>query len=178
MSKLKWTRLQSEIFRILTINVGNPINKRTIAKFLGFSPTAVSKALVKLEKQGIVKIKKPGEMNLVFVELSRNKDILNLKRCENLRLIYECGLSDFLEEKFPGTTIILFGSYSRGEDTIDSDIDIAIIESKDKNINLDKFEKILKREIRINFYENWKEINKNLKNNILNGIVLVGGIEL
>ena len=72
----------------------------------------------------------------------------------------------------------LFGSYSRGEDIIKSDIDIAIIGTKGKKIDIEKFEKILKKEVRINFYENWKGIHKDLKNNILNGIVLAGGVDL
>jgi len=59
-----------------------------------------------------------------------------------------------------------------------SDIDIAVIGRKDKLLNLDKYEKTLNRKININFYDNWKDIHKYLKNNILNGIVLIGGIEL
>src|SRR3989344_5080391 len=83
-----------------------------------------------------------------------------------------------LEEKFPGTTIILFGSYARGEDIHSSDIDIAIIGGKDKFLNLEPLENLLKRKININFYSSWKDIHKHLKNNILNGIILTGSVEL
>jgi len=83
-----------------------------------------------------------------------------------------------MEKELPGGTVILFGSYSRGEDTDSSDIDIAVIERKDKILNLDKFEKILNRKININFYDSWKKIDIHLKNNILNGIVFTGGVEL
>ena len=177
--KLKWTRLQNEIFRLLTIKVGAQINQREISKTLNVSPTAIAKALVELEKQGIIQIKRQGKINLTFIELNReNRKVFYLKRIENLKLINEVGLSDFLEEKFPGTTIILFGSYSKGEDTIKSDIDIAIIGTTEKNIDLKIFEKSLEREIIINFYKNWKEINKNLRDNILNGITFAGGIDL
>ena len=85
---------------------------------------------------------------------------------------------EFLQENLPGCTIILFGSYGRGEDTIKSDIDIAIIGSKKKEVNLIGFEKILERAIFLHFYDSLKQINKNLKESIHNGIVLVGGIEL
>ena len=84
----------------------------------------------------------------------------------------------FLEDNFPGGVVILFGSYSYGEDTINSDIDIAIIERKEKKVNLEKFEKFLKRDIRINFYEDFNKIHKNLRSNIFNGIVLIGRIGL
>ena len=85
---------------------------------------------------------------------------------------------NFLENNFPGCTIILFGSFSRGDDIFDSDIDIAIIGIKEKEIPLEKFEKILERAINLNFYRNTREIHKHLRENIFNGIVLRGGIEL
>ena len=45
-------------------------------------------------------------------------------------------------------------------------------------LELEKYEKILNRRININFYDSWKKIHENLKNNILNGIILHGGVEL
>ena len=97
-------------------------------------------------------------------------------------MIYESGLSGYLFEEFPGCAIILFGSYSRGEDmwteSSRSDIDISIIGAKGKKLNLEKFEKLLERKIIVNYYESWAGIHTYLKNNILNGIVLSGSIEL
>ena len=83
-----------------------------------------------------------------------------------------------MEKEFAGATIILFGSYSRGDDTTSSDIDIAVIGRKDKNIKLTDFDKDLERTIFINFYPSFKEIHKHLKENLFNGIVLAGGIEI
>ena len=103
---------------------------------------------------------------------------MGMKRADNLKQIYEFSLYDFLFNEFPGCTIILFGSYSRGDDIFNSDIDLAIIDLKEKKINLEKFEKILGREIRINFYPSFKQIHKELRINIYNGIILVGGIEI
>ncbi len=103
---------------------------------------------------------------------------MQLKRADNLRLIYETGLADFLEKEFAGATIILFGSYSRGEDVLNSDIDIAVIGRKEKEVDLIEYEKELERNININFYLSFKEIHKHLKENLCNGMMLVGGIEL
>ena len=72
----------------------------------------------------------------------------------------------------------VFGSYSRGDDTLSSDIDIAIIGRKEKGISLENFEKRLERKIILNFYPSLKEVHKELKENICNGIVLSGGVEL
>ena len=85
---------------------------------------------------------------------------------------------DSLEEKFPGSTIILFGSYSRGEDLASSDVDLAVIGCSEKKIILKKYEKFLEREIRINFFKNLKKIEKEFKESLCNGIVFSGGIEL
>ena len=175
--KLKFTKLQNEIFRLLCIKAGSSLNQRGISKLLKVSPTAVSKSLPMLEKEGLAKIERSKTMNLSSIRFNRdNPKAIALKRTENLRLVYESGLADFLEEKFPGCAVILFGSYSLGEDTEKSDIDIAVIGSKRKEVDLEKFEGLLERSINIQFYEDINKINKNLKSNILNGITLSGAV--
>ena len=150
--KLKFTTLQNEIFGLMCARAGEKLSKRQIAKLLDVSPTAVAKALSLLEKEKLVKADKIKNMNLTYIELDRdNARAIELKRVENLRNIYLSGLSEYLEESFPGCTIILFGSFSKGEDTIKSDIDIAIIGTKGKDINLDAYKKRFEKEIRINF---------------------------
>ena len=177
--ELKFTQLQLKIFRLFCVKTGEKLNQRQIAKFLNVTPTAIAKSLPLLEKEKLLVIKKSKEMNLNLVELNReNHKVINLKKVENQKLIYESGLLESLKEKYPGCTIILFGSYARGEDTINSDIDLTIIGSNKKSVDLDKYEKFLEREIRINNYKTFKEINKELKENLCNGIVLSGGIEL
>jgi len=176
--KLKFTRLQNEIFRLLCIKT-QELNQRRIAKLLRVSPTAVSKSIKELEKEELILIEKDKLMNLNSITLNTdNPETIALKRIENLKLIYESKIVNFLEEKFPGTTIILFGSYSRGEDTNRSDIDIAIIGSKAKELNLTTYDKKLERTITIHNYENINKLNKELKSNILNGIVISGAVEL
>ncbi len=184
--QIKWTRLQWEIFRLLCIKSGQGLNLRKMARLLDKSPTAVSNAIRRLEIEKYIKIKKADNMNLLYIELNRdNREVINMKRVENLRLVYESGLVNFLWENFPGTAIVLFGSYSRGEDVWvgseegpKSDIDIAVIGTKSKNIVLNEFEDKLERNISVNFYLSLKEIHKHLKDSIVNGIVLSGGIEL
>ena len=124
-------------------------------------------------------IKKLKMKTINFVSFNRDEEkSISLKRVENIKNIYNSQILDYMEKELPGGTVILFGSYSRGEDTDSSDIDIAVIGRKDKILNLDKFEKILNRKININFYDSWKKIDIHLKNNILNGIVFTGGVEL
>ena len=177
-NKLKFTALQNQIFRLLCIKAGQKLNQREIARTLKVTPSGVAKALLLLEKEKVVIVEKDKLMNLNLISLNRTQKILKFKQLENLKQIYELELVEFLEENFPGTTIILFGSFARGEDTTKSDIDIAIIGTKKKIANLEFFEKSLERQININNYTSFKDINKELKENLFNGIVLAGGIEL
>ncbi len=175
--KLNFTVLEMEIFSLLCLKAGEKLSQREAAKILRVSPTAVSKSMRKLRESNLIKLEKTKTIN--FISLNRDAPrAIELKRVENLKNIYLSGLSDYLREELPGGTLILFGSYSRGDDMHTSDIDVAVIERKDKMLELEIYEKILNRKINVNFYNSWKDINKHLKNNILNGIVLQGCVEL
>ena len=177
--KLKFTRLQNEIFRLLCVKSGGKMSQRQIAKILKVSPTAVAKSIKDLEKYDLIKIEKDKRLKLTYIELNRDSEkSISFKRVENLKMIYESELDVYLEGNFPGAAIILFGSFSRGDDRVESDIDIAIVGIKRKDLNLENFEKLLERKIIINFYSSFHEIEKHLRNNIFNGIILTGGVEL
>mgnify|MGYP001577826847 CR=1 FL=1 len=175
--KLKWNRLQMGVFSLLCLKSGEELSQREIAKALKVSPTAVAKSLKPLIKENLITIKKIKNINFVGFNWDEKRAI-ELKRVENLRTIYLSGLLNYLEENLTGGTIILFGSYARGEDVKSSDIDIAVIERKEKPLKLGEFELALNRKINVQFYNSWKEIHKHLKNNILNGILLTGSIDL
>lgn len=177
INKLKFTSLENELFSFLSLRAGERFSQREIAKSLNVSPTAIANSVKKLLTLNF--IKKEITKTINFISFNRdNHKAIELKRAENLKNILISGLSDFLEEQFAGSTIILFGSYSKGEDTLSSDIDLAIIGRKNKQINLSKYETALRRKINLNFYDSFKVIHTNLKNNILNGIILCGGVML
>lgn len=178
-NKLKLTSLQQEILRLMFKKSGDSLNQRQIANAINVTPPAVLKSLPLLEKLSYIVIKKDKETKRFSIELNKgNYKIMQLKKVDNLKQIYESGLASYLEKEFAGATIILFGSYSRGDDLINSDIDIAIIGRKDKEIYLENYEKQLERKININCYESFKKIHKSLKENLANGIVLSGGFQL
>jgi len=177
MYKVKFTSLELEIISFLCIRAGEKLSQREISKALGVSPTAVANSIKTLLSEDYVKLEKTKTIN--FISFNRdNPRAIQVKRIENQKQILLSGLSDFLEEKFPGTTIVLFGSYARGEDAMRSDIDLAVIGGKDKILDLERFETVLNRKINMNFYNSWKDIHKHLKNNILSGIVLHGVVDL
>jgi len=177
--KLELTNLQQEILRLLFVKSGEKLNQRRIAIYLNVSQPAVMKALPELIKKEYINVQQDKESKRWAIQLNKSNDkIMQLKRIDNLKQIYESNLANFLEKQFPGATIVLFGSYSRGDDIITSDIDIAIIGRKDKSINLEKYEKVIERTINLNFYDSWSKIHINLKENICNGIILFGNVEL
>ena len=179
MDKLKLTLLQQEILCFLFTNTGEIFNARGLAMPLEVSQPAISKALPMLEKERLICVSKDKKSKRLSIELNReNPVVIGMKRANNIRQIYESGLSEFLREKFPSCAIIVFGSFAKGEDTLKSDIDVAVVGAKKKSIDLSTFEKKLMKEIRINFYQSFKEINKELRNNILGGILLSGWIDL
>ena len=85
-------------------------------------------------------------------------------------------LVNYLVLEMHPKTIILFGSLAKLESKADSDIDICIISKIKKKLNLLKFENINNRKIQLFDYLSIEKINKELKNNILNGYVLYGEI--
>ncbi|PIN90052.1 hypothetical protein COU60_02165 [Candidatus Pacearchaeota archaeon CG10_big_fil_rev_8_21_14_0_10_34_76] len=175
--KHNWTRLQAEIFSLLCLKAERRLSQREIAKLLKVSPTAISNSLSILEKDNLIKIEKVKNINFVMFNRDEKK-ARELKQLENLKNIYLSGLLDYLEQELAGGTMVLFGSYAIGEDTENSDIDIAVIGRKEKELNIENFEKVFEKEINIQFYESWKKIHINLRNNILNGIILSGSVEL
>lgn len=173
------TNLQQGILRLLFIRSGTSLNQRRISNILEVSQPAVNKALPRLEKENLIKIEQDKESKRWSIELDRdNQQVIWLKRADNLKQIYESGLAQFLTDNLAGSIIILFGSYAFGEDTDKSDIDLAVFGIKQKNINIEKFEKILERNIIINYYSSFKPIEKYLLNNLLNGITIKGTVEL
>ncbi len=177
--KQEFTTLQQEILRLLFVKLGTILTMRKIAQLLQVSAPAVAKALPGLADKEYVKVEQDKETKRWSVELNRdNPRTLQLKRADNLKQVYESGLADMLIREFAGGTVILFGSYSRGEDTVNSDIDIAVIGRKEKDVDLEKFSLLLERAINVQFYDSFDKVHKHLRENICNGILLAGGVEL
>lgn len=168
MYKLRFTLLQQEILRFLSINAGNSFNARRLSQKLDVSQTAVAKSLPFLKKENFIKIEKDKESGRLAIELNReNPGAIQFKRLENLRVLYESGLMDFLKQKFPKSEIILLGSFSRGEDTNSSEINLVIVGAKKKIVNLERFSKLFERKINLVFYDSIKKIgNEVLKEGI------------
>ncbi len=152
-----------------------------LAKEAKVSKTNISGFLEELNSLGLITITKLKvtwriKANQQNPYLIRNKIIYNLNE------IYNSNLVDFLDQTFNHPkSIILFGSYRKGEDQSTSDIDIAIETDGEYKVTglreLADFEKVIGRKIQLHLF-NRKNIDLHLFNNIANGILLKGFLEV
>ncbi len=150
-----------------------------ISTVIGIAHTSIKQNLKELVKDGLIaeSIEKKGKRKFPVYTAERNaKKFQQQKIIHNLSALLDSLLIDFLEDKLAPKAIVLFGSYRRGEDIETSDINI-FVECKQEDIDLKQFEKKLKRKIEIHFQQNFLSYIKELRNNILNGIVLRGFLE-
>lgn len=155
----------TEIFRL-----------REIARLSKISPPSVMIYLKEFEKERL--IKRQVKRNIPFYSAYRDNNTFVLyKKISIFFELSNIGLVDYLWDKLSPEAIILYGSFAKGESIENSDIDLFIL-GKESNLDIAEYEKILNKKIHLFFKESIKEISNELKNNILNGIILRGYIKV
>ncbi|MFB6200263.1 MAG: nucleotidyltransferase domain-containing protein [Candidatus Nanohaloarchaea archaeon] len=144
-----------------------------LAEETGFSKPWISEKVDELEETGFLTVEK--RRNLKIARFNReNQESINTKRIINLEQLYSSGLVSKLEEKYMHPeTIVLFGSFSRGEDTEKSDIDIAVISFETADIETE----VMERPVSIHEFEPGS-VPENMKETLANGINLQGYLEI
>ncbi len=175
---MKRKDIKSTIKEYFLLNPTIKIRVRHLERALGLPLPSVIRYCKELEKEGM--LKKTKISDVVFYTSDRmSKKFLIEKTLFNIRKIHDSGLIDYLKGELSNPQIVVFGSYSRGEDIENSDIDLYVESASINKINLIKFEEKLQRKIQIFKYKNIKEIdNIHLSNNIINGFTLNGFIEV
>ncbi len=149
-----------------------------LAKESGVRKSNIGNILDKLYKEEIIIVEKLAKIWRIRANQG-STNFIKIKVVYNMHHIYQSGMVEFLNEKYGNPkSIILFGSFRRGEDTSKSDIDIAIEMEDAKEYKIVELEKeIMGRKTNLHLF-NRKVIDKNLFNNIANGIVLSGFLEV
>jgi len=128
MLSKKHTIFKESLIKVVLEIFNNPnkvFHLRLLAKKTKLSTTAIKKTILELEKLNIIKIQKTDlttniSANLESEEYRFYKTLVNRYQIKDL--------TDYLVKSFNfPETIVLFGSYARGEDTEKSDIDILVI---------------------------------------------------
>lgn len=170
--------------RLLRVFFDNPLPKgigfqlRELSRISGIALPSVKKYLLELEREALVNVNKHRIHGYPVYLANRDGDYFKfIKKIETLKMIKESGLLDFLREKCFPEVIILFGSAARGEDLKESDLDIFLI-CKEKKLDLSQYEKIVGRRINLLMNNNFAKLSGELKNNILNGIIMKGYLKV
>lgn len=141
--------------------------------------TSVKKHLETLKKEGIISehiIKKGSRAYPLYRAEQESNAFREYKKIYNLAELLSSGLIEFIKSNLMPKSVVLFGSYQKGEDIEGSDIDL-FVETEQKNIDISRFEKRLKRRVQLHFKEDFKKYPNELKNSIINGAVLEGYLE-
>ncbi|MBR9704008.1 nucleotidyltransferase domain-containing protein [Candidatus Pacearchaeota archaeon] len=154
-----------------------------LAKESRVAKANMGEILIDLEEKGLIEITKLS--NLWRIKAKQDSwNLIKLKITFNLNFIYQSGLVEFLNDHYGNPkSIILFGSFRKGEDVTDSDIDIAIENNDIKDYRTEglrelvDFEKTINRKIQLHLF-NKKNVDYDLFNSIANGIVLSGFLEV
>ncbi len=134
---------------------------REIAKKVNLSPSASKKYADILVKKKIIIEEKKSNLRL-FRANNPNLFYKSLKKANSINKILNSGiLNELLEKSINITSVVLFGSVAKGEDSFESDIDILVIGKKGE-FREEKFEKKLDKSIQLHFFS-WKDWNKKFK---------------
>ncbi|MCK9596038.1 nucleotidyltransferase domain-containing protein [Candidatus Pacearchaeota archaeon] len=141
---------------------------KEISKKINLAHTSVKVHIHTLVKEGLIEETRTE----IFKGYKAKRDTAEFifhKKISNLISINSSEIIELLKEHYP-KSIILFGSYNKGEDIETSDIDI-FVDSKKFKVDIEKFEKYLKRGIHILFKE---EAGKSIIESINQGAILFG----
>lgn len=141
---------------------------KEISKKIELAHTSVKIHIRNLVNSGLVEETK-SEVFKGYRAIRENPEFIYEKKIANLIALKNSEILGALKENYP-KSVILFGSYDKGEDVESSDIDL-FVDSKKFKFNQEKFEKILGRKVHIVFRG---EADKSLINSINQGTILFG----
>ncbi len=155
------------------------VHLRGLARQLHISAPWILKLSKVLVKGELISVWKDKEKNLTLFKANRdNSEFTFAKRLNNLYRLKTSSILSYLEEQYGHPeAIVLFGSYAKGEDWEESDIDLAVVTFRHLKLDLSSFEKYLNR--KINLLELEKEkIENGFWSTLANGTVLSGYLEI
>lgn len=151
---------------------------REIARKTGINHITVSKRLGEFDFIG-------REINGPYMGFKAKftTEFVRLRWIYNMDKLFSSRFIEKAKTFYDLPTIIVFGSYATATNTKKSDIDIAIISTHKKQMNISEYEKSLGHKIQLFLYtkkdiEKMKKDNPELLNSICNGIVLEGELEV
>ena len=171
--------LKNNMYRMLELFIEFPAKDfsiRGIARELKLSHATILNYISDLQKLSLIN-KKEATLYPTYFANTENQKYKLYKKNWLVFKILDSGLVEYLQKEALPSSIILFGSGAKATFTEKSDIDI-FVEAKESKLDLVKYEKKLKHTINILFEKNINDISKELRNNIINGVVLYGFVKI
>ncbi|TRZ54931.1 hypothetical protein D4Q76_01400 [archaeon] len=143
-------KLELKIVDLLAKDTGKIFTINEIAKTLGKYYSFVHRTVNRLAKEGVIIKNKAGKSYLCSLNLENEKTLALIKLGEiekkeefcnankELKLILDDFVESVLKQK-DAAAIVLFGSYAKGQETMESDIDILLITRR--KFDIDKMTK-------------------------------------
>ena len=170
---------KNNTYKILELFIEFPtkdFSVRGVARQLKLSHATVLKYIADLERISLIKKKEETLYPTYFANTQSQKYKFYKKNYLISKLIVS-GIIDYIQKQALPSSIILFGSGAKATFTEKSDIDL-FVESKEVKIDIAKYEKKLKRKINLLFEPSIHDLSKELRNNIINGVILYGFIRI
>jgi predicted nucleotidyltransferase len=161
------------VLDLLFLRPTGTFHVRELARLCGISAPTAAKAADALEGEGLARVERGPVVTAVRANLDAPAFVRS-KRVFNLASAYASGLVDRLVEAYGRPrAIVMFGSYSRGEDVETSDVDIAVVTSKHASPDLSDLEARLERTISLHEVD-LGAADEGFRRALANGIVLEG----
>ena len=164
--------VKDKIIESIFENPSRKYHLRELARKAKVNPNSVINSLKDLEREGIIRKETKEHIVEISADLENPKFIAR-KRVFNLSKFYDSNILEFLIKTYNPKSIILFGSYSRGEDIKTSDVDLAIITPSENVVSFETFEAKLNRKVHVMLVR-YNNISDEFYTSLINGIVVYG----
>lgn len=158
------------------------ISLNDLHTLVNISKSTAHKVASQLAQEEFLKIDKLGKIWRISCNQQHPYNTTR-KIAYHLELIYESGIIEALLKNFQNPrSIILFGSYRKGDDLETSDIDVAVETLDNEEVKIFDIGKVPKlgyrQNVKVNILKFTRnKIDLNLFANLVNGIVLYGFLE-
>lgn len=150
------------------------IHVREYSRIKKISPPFASKTLHNYEKEGLL-IKEKDKKYLLFHARRESSFFKTLSQAYWVEQLRRSGLITYLEQELVQALVLVFGSIVKAEVTPSSDLDLAVFTPTLKELDLEPFEKKLKRKIQLFRFKHTQEVpNPDLLGNLFNGVRILG----
>jgi len=164
MFRITKSKLREELLALYFINQNKKYYLRELERILNFSVGNIRRELIKLESTGLFLSENKG--NLLYYYLNQSYPLFK----ELKSIIFKTSgvprmLHNVLEKFDDIDRAFIYGSFAKGEEREDSDIDLLIIGEVDEDNLIEeigKLERKLQREINYSIYEK-EDFNKKKK---------------